>query len=405
MDSKDTLGNIQAHWEHSVTKIKPTDWEHIFGGSNIKSYRFFQATEDANFDEITYHYLSVSNHETTMAIIPCFTYYLDLTDLLTDKISKYIFRKIRYLNKGFGKFKLLVIGSYPATCEHFIGIDNKQEDCVKERISTLINKELERKRKEQKCSLIMVKDVRTKYLNEINAVLSEDFHFFSSFPTTFVPIEKMIIYPSALNKKQRKRYRKYQNLFETLFQWEIIDDFEDKTSLVYATYLKTLNKAKNKFEVLNEQFFKNINTYFPEESYLLIAKDKEGEIQLIELILKETDRLLPLYLGSAKSEDNDATLTLYLNALFEPIKQAEKLKLDLVEFGQTSYYPKVLSGALVEDLSYGFYSHHPIMKRVIKHLFKYIFTPEKVPQHAYSQTHLDKIKKVAEQKGMEVINF
>lgn len=405
MDSKDTLDNIQARWEHSVTKIKPTDWEHIFGRSNIKSYRFFQATEDADFEKITYHYLSVSNYGVTVAIIPCFTYYLDLTDLLTDKVSKYIIRKIRYSNKKFGKFKLLVVGSYPATCEHFIGIDNKQESCVKERVSTLINKELERKRKEQKCNLIMVKDVRTKHLDEINKVLSDDFHFFSSFPTTFVPIEKMTAYPSALNKKQRKRYRKYQNLFEGSFQWEIINDFKDKTSLVYATYLKTLNKAKNKFEILNEKFFKNINTYFPEESYLLVAKDKEGEIQIIELVLKETDRLLPLYLGSNKSEDNDATLTLYLNALFEPIKQAEKLKLDLVESGQTSYYPKVLSGALVEDLSYGFYSHHPVMKRVIEHLFKYIFTPKKVPQHAYSRIHLDKIKKVAEQKGMEVINF
>lgn len=406
MDSKDTLGNIQARWEHSVTKIKSTDWEYIFGRSNIKSHRFFQATEEADFEEITYHYLSVSNHETTMAIIPCFTYYLDLTDLLTDRISKYIFRKIRYLNKGFGKFKLLVVGSYPATCEHFIGIDNKQEDCVKERVSILINKELERKRKEQKCSLIMVKDVRTKYLNKINAVLSEDFHFFSSFPTTFFPLEATLPFPSALNKKkQKRRYYKHKKNFDESYKWETITDFKEHTSTFFELYFNLLCKAKNKFEVLNEQFFKNINTHFPEESYLLIAKDKEGEIQLIELVLKETDRLLPLYLGSAKSEDNDATLTLYLNALFEPIKQAEKLKLDLVEFGQTSYYPKVLSGALVEDLSYGFYSHHPIMKRVIKHLFKYIFIPEKVPQHAYSHTHLDKIKKVAEQKGMEVINF
>ncbi len=407
MDLKNISNKYTVRWDSSIKDISATDWETIFGKSNIKSYRFFQATELSNFEEITYHYLSVRDNDNILAIVACFTYYLDLTDLLTDKVSKFIIGKVRKISPNFGKFRMLVIGSYPATCEHFIDIRTDIDKQQKEEIATIINKELEEKRKYENCGLIMVKDVRTKYVNDVNKILSTDFHFFSSFPTTFIPIENTLAYPSALNKKQRRRYRKYQKQFEDLFYWEKIENFENQSDIVFESYLRTLNRAKNKFEVLNKRFFQNINTFFEKESFLLIARNKQNdEVELIEIVLKEEDRLLPLYLGTYKTENNENTLTLYLNALFEPVKRAEKIAgMELVEFGQTSYYPKVLSGALVEDLSYGFYSNHPIMKRVIKHLFKYIFTLEKVPKHAYSQTHLDKIKKIIKKKGMEVINL
>lgn len=408
MASKDISSKLTAQWSSTVKNITVSDWERLFGSSNIKSHRFFQATEASNFNEITYHYLSIDYNGKIIVMAACFTYYLDLTDLLTDKISKYIIKQIRKISGSFGKFKLLVIGSYPATCEHFIEMDNTIDKEVQREVSLLINKELELKRKEQRCSLIMVKDVRTKYVKEVKHILSKDFHFFSSFPTTFFPLEETLPFPSALNKKkQKRRYYKHKEFFDASYKWETITNFKDYTNILYELYRDLLSRAKNKFEILNEDFFKNINTHFPEESFLLVAKNKSNnKIEIIEIVLKEKDRLLPLYLGTSKTENTEKTLSLYLNAIFEPIKQAEKMKgMDLVEFGQTSYYPKVLSGALVEDLSYGFYSHHFIMKRVIKYLFKYIFTPERVPKHAYSYTHLGKIKEIARKKEMEVINF
>ncbi len=407
MDSKDTFHSFSIRWDNSIENIIESDWRSIFGSSNIKSYRFFQATEYSNFNDVEYYYLSLFYKVKNIAIIPCFTYYLDLIDLLTGKMTKSIINKLRRVFSDFGKYKLLVIGSYPATCEHFIGIDSSLDSEIITEASTLINKELESKRKELACSLIMVKDVRTKHLGFISNILSRHFYFFSSFPTTFFPLLPTFPYPAALNKrKQKRRYLKYSKLFDEFYCWEKVTDFKEYTPLFYELYQKVLSKAKNKFEVLNENFFLNLNTYFPDETFLLIARDRSHKVKLIQVLMKERDRLLPLYLGTDKEMDDEKSLVLYLNAIFKPIKYAESIGgLDLVEFGQTSYYPKVLSGALVEDLSYGFYSHNRLMELIIKYFFKYIFIPEKIPAHAYSNERIDAIKKFIEEKGMVAINI
>lgn len=407
MEFKDTFHEFSIKWDNSINNIRESNWESLFGNSNIKSYRFFQATENSNFKDVKYYYLSLFHESKNVAIIPCFTYYLDLIDLLTGKFIKKLINRIRKTFSNFGKYKLLVIGSYPATCEHFIGIDTFIDNELVIKVNTLINNELESKRKELACSLIMVKDVRTKHLKYIHKILSKHFYFFSSFPTTFFPLLPTFPYPSALNsRKQKRRYVKYTKLFNESYYWEKVTDFKEYSSLFYELYQKVLSKAKNKFEVLNENFFSNLNIYFPEETFLLIARDKSHNIKLIQVLIIEKDRLLPLYLGTNKETDDEESLILYLNAIFEPIKHAESIGgLDLVEFGQTSYYPKVLSGALVEDLSYGFYSHNKFMELIIKHLFKYFFVPEKIPKHAYSEIHVDEIKKFIEEKGMVAINI
>lgn len=42
---------------------------------------------------------------------------------------------------------------------------------------------------------------------------------------------------------------------------------------------------------------------------------------------------------------DDDTKVLYLNTIFRTVEEAEIRGKDLLDFGQTSYYPKVMSGA------------------------------------------------------------
>ena len=96
---------------------------------------------------------------------------------------------------------------------------------------------------------------------------------------------------------------------------------------------------------------------------LLIARNKAGNIKLIELVVEDAEKLLPLYLGI--DYDGQDTKTLYLNAIFRTVEEAENRNKKFVEFGQTSYYPKVLSGALIEDVFYRFYSYHKAINMLI----------------------------------------
>ena len=100
------------------------------------------------------------------------------------------------------------------------------------------------------------------------------------------------------------------------------------------------------------------------------------------LIIEEENKLVPLYLGM--NYDLPDYRTVYYNTLFKTILEAEIKSKEVCILGQTSYYPKILSGTVMQSLYLGFYSHKIIVKWCIKHLFKYLFPNTKPPcNHRY----------------------
>ncbi|MDR2914094.1 MAG: peptidogalycan biosysnthesis protein [Tannerella sp.] len=379
--------DISYEWYDSVSEIDKSDWVEIYGCSLLKSYEFFQAMEASVFPNVTYHYLKIYDPGDVLSILPCFSYHLDIVDILVNVSVKKMIKTVRKVFPRFFMLRTFVSGSYASSCEHFIEIkeDTDMEKTVA--VRSIISEQLKKMQKTQKASVTMIKEVRDSQLQKVSDTLSEDFFFFSAFPTNFIPVGGLCSpYPVALKKKHRKRFRKYKEKFEQSFTWSLIPDFDEYTKVLTELYLNTLEKSKNKFEILNESFFSNINKYMAEESFLLVVKDLEGKIRLMEIVLEEKEKLIPLYLG-IKYMDDDARV-LYLNTIFRTIEEAEKRNKTVVEFGQTSYYPKVMSGSFVEDIHYGFYSCKPVVQFMIKHLFRSIFSPMSVPDNVY----LDSVK-------------
>lgn len=397
------LNEFSVQWCESINEIDRSEWETIFGHSQIKDYSLFYNMEQSKFDRVDYYYLLIRKQGVLKIIIPCFYYNLDLLQLINSNKTITIVKKIRRLFPKLLMLKTFVTGSYIATCEHFIGyhINLPKED--EKTLLKILNQQLRIKYKETKSQLIFIKDIRERSLNNIKRILDKDYNFFESYPTTAIPIlNNFLPYPLALKKKQRKRYKKYKEKFQENFQWEIIVDFEDYVSILAILYQNVLKKAKNKFEELNKNFFYNLNKSFPKESYLLVARDLNREIRLMEVILEEEDRLLPLYLGINYKDDD--TKILYLNAIFETVEEAARRGKDLVDFGQTSYYPKVMSGAFVENIYYGFWSDKFCLKVVIKHLFKKIFLPQYIPQNVYLEKYEAKVYEILESRGFILLN-
>lgn len=403
MELRDLSNNINCYWCNSVDEIGPIKWGKIFGIDIIKHYNFFKAMEMSHFPRVKYRYLVIIKNEMIMSIVPCFIYDLDLLNLVSSHRAKWIIDKIRFIMPNIFKLKTFVTGSYAATCEHFIEYaPNLNPDEVSQFIKVL-NEQLRKEYKETNSQIIFVKDIRERYISDVKKVFNKDFSFFISFPTTVIPIIKGDFkYPTALKKKNRKRYRTFKQKFAENFTWEILTDFEKYTPLLTELYQAVLSKAKNKFEILNETFFFNINKIFPESSYLLIARDKKGEIRLMEVILEDKDRLIPLYLGIKYK--NDDTKILYLNAIFRTIEEAEIRGKDLVDFGQTSYYPKVMSGAMIENLYYGFWSDKFILKKLIRYAFKYIFAKTTYPENVYMDNCKEVVYRQLKDKGFVLTN-
>lgn len=401
MKLKEVTNPISYQWYTSVQQISPHDWMKIYGDTKIKSYELFVSMQNSNFDNVNWWYLYISKNKKALAIIPCFSYVLDLIDILSNTKVKRIVDKVRKLYPGFFKLKVFVIGSYIATCEDFIGICVNLNNSDYNEIINLIHTQLSLKAKAEKCRLNIVKDVRGNRIEAAKKALL-NYSFCSTFPATIIPVDNELPYPTALKKKQRKRYRDFVSNFQQSFTWECIPGFGPYIPLFERLYTDVLSKAKNKFEVLNGAFFSQINKLMEENIFLLIAKDKAGSIKLMEIVVEENEKLLPLYLGI--DYDGDDTKTLYLNAIFRTVEEAEKRSKKFVEFGQTSYYPKVLSGALVEDVFYGFYSYHKVINTFIRKALIHIFQPIKMPQNVYQEKYKSSILDKCKKEGFIVIN-
>lgn len=403
MELKDISSEFTFLWCNSVNEIDKMDWAKVFGNSLIKSYDFFQAMEQSNFPNIKYHYLLIRKQEVIASIIPCFCYHLDLLHLITSYGFKLIIQKFRYLYPGFLKLKTFVIGSYVATCEHFIEYNRDLNQEETDILIKILNQQLKNKFRETNSQIQFVKDVRERYIDNIKKTLDKDYSFFISFPTTVIPILKNnLYYPQALKKKNRKRYKIFKEKFEANFTWEIITDFESNINILTELYQNVLRKAKNKFEILNNSFFFNLNKIFSDTCFLLVARDSNKKIRLMEIVLEEKDRLLPLYLGI--QYEGDDTKILYLNAIFRTVKEAEVRGKELVEFGQTSYYPKIMSGAMVENVYYGFRSDNFIIKKMINKLFPMIFMPPIIIENVYLDLYKEKVYQLLEHKEFVLLN-
>ena len=396
--------NFTIKWSTTVDDIQDKDWIRIYGTDIIKSKQFIKANEEANFKDVTFYNLQVFKKDGEIAaIVPCFNYCIDILNITSTVLIKKWIVEMRKLFPSFLKLRTFITGSYACTCEHLIGYSSSLTDNEINEVSDIIEQELKKKCEETKAKFIFIKDIREHYLQDVKRVLKTDFRFLETYPTTLIPVMD-VPYPNALKKKHRKRYRKYKELFDKRFYWTIYDDFTGKTAEeFYELYFAVVTKAKNKFEFLNAEFFNKLSEFMGDRAFLFVAKDKEtDETRVMELVLINEEKLIPLYLG-IKYKDDD-TKVLYLNTIFNTVKEAEKRKKSFIDLGQTSYYPKAMSGALIEKIHYGFWAKGGIMKFMINHFFDKLFAPQLMPDHVYLTQYADSAHNILSNYNFVLVN-
>ena len=167
MTSIDKFNSINIQWIESVKDISEEDWNKIFGSSLIKSRKLFIAMEDSSFNDVKYHYLLMYKNNVIINIIPCFCYKLDLLHLITSNRFKAFISRCRSIFPNLLKVKTFVVGSYMATCEHFIEKKDELISCYPK----LLNFQLKMKFKETKSHILFIKDVRQREISYVQNIL------------------------------------------------------------------------------------------------------------------------------------------------------------------------------------------------------------------------------------------
>ena len=393
-----------CQWLTDITKIDEIQWKAIFGKKHIKGFNFFKSIQQSNIPNVEFHYFIISENSKLVAIVPCFYFKLDLIDLLEESILKNILLKIRGVFPRFLKIRTLVIGSYASSCEYFVGICDEYKN-NQEAIFSLIKIHLKKKAKKIKAKLTLIKEVRETQIDNVRATLGEDFCFCKSFPNTFVPVfSECRPYPSALKPNHQRRHKKMRKEYDKFNTWEIAKDITPYKNIFEEMYLNVLRKAKNKMEILNGEFFVNLNKNLPDNTFFIISRDVNKLIRAMALVVEEEDRLVPLYLGMNYRDDD--TRIFYINMLFKVIETAEQKGKEIVELGQTSYYPKIMSGAFVEFIYYGFSSYNTIIKRILRRVVQLNLFDIKLLPHIYKKEKSDSIISKSENEyGFKICNL
>lgn len=396
---------MEARWLNSILQISEQDWARVFGTSLIKSYAFFLSMENAGLQGASFLYLTVVNAGKTTGIVPCFTYRLML-DVLAPSWFKYFTRKARLIFPKFLQVKIFGVGSLASTCQQHIGIVRNLSRDEYVETGHFISSQIKLKSRELRHKIVFIKEVPDGELSDIRQLLSKDFCFYDSLPNCFIPVFKDgVPYPGKLREKQRYRYRKLKYRFEQRFTWELITDFTFVVDVFERLYLETLSKSGNKFEVLNRHFFLEINERFGNKSFLLVVKNKvTNRSEAIGLLLEDGDSLITLYIGMDYLNDAGTIKLLHSNSMIRAIEVAEIRGKFQVVLGQTSYYPKVLSGALVERLYLGFYSYNRFIQLLIKTFVGKMFAQTAVMHNVYAKQNEENIKAVYNARGINIYN-
>lgn len=392
-------------WYSSIDEIAKDDWNRIFENSILEGYSFFYAMEKSKLTGASFFYLRIRDAKKTLAIVPCFTYNLQL-DILAPVFIKKVAKKMRSIFPHFLQIRIFGVGSLASTCRQHVGLLKGLTIGECDILGKIISQQIKIKAKSLKYKLVFIKEVPSGKLDSIKAILSKDFYFYYSLPNCFLPVlAETTPYPSGLKRKERERYKSLKKKFTEKYRWELISDFSSITTEFEKKYLDTYNRSKNKFEVLNKRFFDLLNSELGQDSFLLIAKSSDGKNQSIGLVLDEGESLIPLYLGlNYNGNDSEMIKLLHINSLFRVIEEAIERGKSHVILGQTSYYPKVLSGALVEHLYLGFYSYNIFIQFFIKHYLGKLFTPTKVLDNVYKKEIGVRLKLWYSQHGIDICN-
>ncbi len=381
--------DFKCEWLTDINLIDGEHWKSIFGDKNIKGINYIKSIQQSNIPNVEFYYLIISEHSNPVAIVPCFYFKLDLIDLLDESGLKGLFYKVRRRFPKFLKINTFVIGSYAASCEYFIGVKSGCEDC-EEIIYSLIKQQLKLKSQKQNAKLILIKEIRETQIGKVKDTLGDDFCFCRSFPNTFVPtFSECRPYPNALKANHQRRYRKKRKEYDMYYTWEIVRDVTPYKDIFEKMYLNVLHKAKNKLEVLNGDFFLNLNQNLPDNTFFILSRDRSGLIRSMALIVEEKDRLIPLYLGMTYGYVDARVL--YINMLFKIIELSEKMEKGMVELGQTSYYPKIMSGAFIEWIYYGFSSFNKLVLMLLRKITRLNLFKIKLLPHVYKNNMVNEI--------------
>jgi predicted N-acyltransferase len=284
-------------------------WPHAFGHLR-KDSRYYEIVEDTICPEFKYRYFAIKTKAGDISAIQPF-FILD-QDLLagTGTRVKAIAGAIRRFWPGFLTLKTLMMGC--AGGEGHLhaedpGEQRRQAEILAENISTLARQE--------KASLIVLKEFPARYRNSLSCFLSHGFSMIPSMPMTRLDISQYSSFEDYLSKaikaKRRTEFRrKFKEAEQSIpIELEVTCDAERAIDEIYVLYEQVFERSNLQFEKLTEAYFREIGRRMPDKVRFFLWR-QNGKLIAFSFCMVEGETLYGECLGL------DYTVALKLHLYF-----------------------------------------------------------------------------------------
>ncbi len=329
--------------------IDAGEWNSIVDDHEIyNTHAYLEAIERSGVNNLRYYYFTFRRQAKLIAHASVCVFVFGLDIMAQGGVSTYIDRIKRFF-PGFLQVKLIECG-HPTTLGSAIVFADVSAD-TSARVLALLDEKLVELAKEEKTSLIAVRDVYSSRLTEFAALQRAGYGLIPNMANTFFRIYQGSFQEylgDLVSKRRREILHRLQVFEEQECVVEKIHDFADIAVELELLWRETFTRAKEyQREVLNAAYFANVSTALGEKSFVLLCK-RAGRPIGFTMLIESGNTLISTYCGLDYSH-NRSTYS-YFVLFYRSIQEAIDLGMEWLELGVTNYNPKIEVGAMPEPM-------------------------------------------------------
>ncbi len=273
------------------SKVWQTAFSHL-----RKDRRYYEIVEDTICPEFRYRYFAIKDGQGQLcAIQPFFVLDQDFVAGAGAR-AKALVSGVRRFWPRFMMTRALMVGC--AAGEAHLQAESAG---ARGRDAELLSKDIVRLARQEKVSLVVLKEFPAQYRDALSSFLQRGFTRIPSMPMTRLNIAYSSFedyMTRALKSATRKKLRKNLSATEHSppITLEVVSDAASAINELYPLYLQVFDRSKLQFEKLSKSYFRELGRRMPDKTRFFLWR-QNGKLIAFALCLIEGDTLCSEYVG------------------------------------------------------------------------------------------------------------
>ncbi|MDD5422501.1 MAG: GNAT family N-acetyltransferase [Candidatus Omnitrophica bacterium] len=320
-----------------ISEIPAHDWKKVYPDV-LENYDFFRTIDSSGITQFSFYYIIVYDKNHPVGATACFLVDYSLDTSINGPLRR-ITNSIKRLKPNIFSIKTLVCGVPMAQGK--IGLAGDKSAVFKAML-----RKMDHIAKKSKASIVAFKDFDGPYTEILDPLQRAGFAKFDSLPNTELNVwhkdfeEYLKTLSGATRYDLRRKFKKVDG--HVKIDLKIVDSLEaDEMKAVYKMYLEIVSRHDMNFELLPEDFFRDISVNMPGRAKFFLWKI-DGKIVAFLFSMVSQERFIDYFVGLDYSVAHKYHL--YFLKFREALIWCIKHKIKKYEMGITAYEPKLRLG-------------------------------------------------------------